>query len=151
LSGEQSWKECELRTRSLSTSVLLLATFPLLLLAGCRELQRTSSAEKPKPSVVHLETFVLNAGDTEAHSFLKIGIDLVVQPSQDQGADSSGGVLVPAARDAIIGVLTSAKSDDLLLPAGKAKLKADLLKTLQDRLPAAGIHDVYFTEFLIQR
>ena len=140
-----------MRSRSLSISILLLAGFHFLLLSGCRELQRTSSADKPKPSVVHLETFVLNAGDPEAHSFLKIGIDLVVQPNHDPGGESSGGVLVPAARDAIIGVLTSAKSDDLLLPAGKAKLKVDLLKALQDRLPWAGIQDVYFTEFLIQR
>src|ERR1700760_3121655 len=102
-------KECELRTRSLSTSILVLAGFHLLLLVGCRELQRTSSADKQKTSVVHLETFVLNAADPEAHSFLKIGIDLVVQANQDSGADSASGVLVPAARDAIIGVLTSAK------------------------------------------
>ncbi len=100
---------------------------------------------------MHLETFVLNAGDPEAHSFLRIGIDLVVQPNYDSRRDSSNELLVPAARDAIIGVLTSAKSDDLLLPPGKTKLKSDLLKTLQDRLPEAGIHDVYFTEFLIQR
>ena len=128
-----------------------MAGLSLLLLAGCRELQRPSSADNLKATVLHLDTFVINARDPEAHSFLKIGIDLVVQAKQNSDADSSGGVLVPAARDAIISVLTSARSDDLLLPAGKAKLKADLLKTLQDRLPAAGIHDVYFTEFLIQR
>ena len=141
-----------MRSRSLSTSILFARRRPVVV-AGwmSRAADPLSSVDKPKPSVVHLETFVLNAGDPEAHSFLKIGIDLVVQANQDPGADSSGGVLIPIARDAIIGVLTSAKSDDLLLPAGKAKLKADLLKTLQERLPAAGIRDVYFTEFLIQR
>jgi flagellar basal body-associated protein FliL len=137
-----------LRTRSVPIWILALAGLSLLSEASCR---RTSSAEKPKTSIVHLETFVLNTGDPEAHSFLRIGIDLVVQPTDDSGDDSSSESLVPAARDAIIGVLTSARSDDLLLLAGKAKLKADLLKALQERLPAAGIHDVYFTEFLIQR
>lgn len=137
-----------MRTRSATVRILVLVGVSLLSQASCR---RTSAAEKPKTTVVHLETFVLNAGDPEAHSFLRIGIDLVVQPNHESGRDSSDELLVPAARDAIIGVLTSAKSEDLLLPAGKATLKADLLKTLQGRLPEAGIHDIYFTEFLVQR
>jgi flagellar basal body-associated protein FliL len=140
-----------LRTWSAPTGILAFGALSFVLMASCRQLQRTSTTAQPKTGVVHLETFVLNAGDPEVHSFLRIGIDLVVQTIQEPGNEPSNEMLVPAARDAIIDVLTSAKSDDLLLPAGKAKLKADLLKTLQDRLPTAGIHDVYFTEFLIQR
>jgi flagellar basal body-associated protein FliL len=54
-------------------------------------------------------------------------------------------------RDTIIGVIGQAKSDDLTTTVGKAKLKDDLIRALQQREPGLGVEDVYFTEFLIQR
>jgi len=119
-------------------------------MAGACRPPNNCAVEKAKVNaVVHMETFVLNIGDPEAHSFLRVGVDLGVK--QNTGADSANAALVPIARDVVIGVLASAKIDELLLPAGKAKLKAELLKALQERLPDAGILEVYFTEFLIQR
>ncbi len=54
-------------------------------------------------------------------------------------------------RDTIIGVLAQSRVEDLLTDKGKAKLKADLLQALQERVPGLAVVEVYFTEFLIQR
>ncbi len=139
-----------MRRQSVLSAVSLALCFALLSMgAACRS-QNNCAVEKAKVNaVVHMETFVLNVGDPESHSFLRVGLDLGVK--QNSGAESANAALVPIARDVVIGVLASAKIDELLLPAGKTKLKAELLKALQERLPEAGIQEVYFTEFLIQR
>lgn len=99
-------------------------------------------------STLHLETFVLNLADTDQRSYLRVGIDLGMNREAKQGEE-----LAPVAqvRDTILGVLAEAKLSDLMTPAGKAKLKENLLHSLQERVPQLGVEEVYFTEFLIQR
>lgn len=129
------------------TCVLVAAA---LLLFACR--RPNDNARGRINATVHLETFVLNVGDPQDRSFLRIGVDLgVQQPLQPSAAEQGNAALVPVARDTIISVLASAVAGEVCTPAGKAKLKGDLLKALQDRLPDAGIREIYFTEFLIQR
>jgi len=141
-----------LRSGSPVSRRLLLAFGTLsVLLTGCRQFQHVSSPEKPKARVLHLETFVLNLDDAETHSFLRVGIDLGIQPEAETGSEYPDAVLVPPVRDTIIIVLTTTKPAEIADAAGKAKLKASLVKALQERLPSAGVRDIYFTEFLIQR
>jgi flagellar basal body-associated protein FliL len=54
-------------------------------------------------------------------------------------------------RDAILMVLTNCKADNLIAPVGKAALKQELTKALQEHAPELGVREVYFTEFLVQR
>jgi len=109
-----------------------------------------SSANEPLRvrSILHLETFVLNLADTDQRSYLRVGIDLGLNRETKRGED-----LAPIAevRDTILSVLAEAKVNDLMTGVGKAKLKADLLRALQERVPQIGVEEVYFTEFLIQR
>ncbi len=99
-------------------------------------------------SVLHLDTFVLNLADSKA--FLRVGIDLNLvraAKSEPGQADTSVALI----RDTIIGVLVSAKADELLTPEGKSQLKNQLVQALRQRVPELGVEEVYFTEFLIQR
>ena len=54
-------------------------------------------------------------------------------------------------RDSILTVLAQCKSDELLQPEGKLKLKRDLINALNRDVPALQAREVYFTEFLVQR
>jgi len=98
-------------------------------------------------STLHLETFVLNLADADQRSYLRVGIDLglIRELKRDEAAP------VAEIRDTILGVLSETKVNDLLSAAGKAKLKQDLLRALEERIPSLGVDEVYFTEFLIQR
>jgi flagellar basal body-associated protein FliL len=98
-------------------------------------------------STLHLETFVLNLADTDQRSYLRVGIDLGL--NRELKRDEA--VPVAAVRDTILSVLGEAKVDGLMTPAGKTKLKENLLHALQERVPDLGVEEVYFTEFLIQR
>jgi flagellar basal body-associated protein FliL len=101
----------------------------------------------PVRSTVHLETFVLNLADHEQRSYLRVGIDLGISRELKHGEDPP----IAHMRDTILAVLSTAKADDLLTAEGKTKLKAELLQALKERVPQMGVHEVYFTEFLIQR
>lgn len=98
-------------------------------------------------STLHLETFVLNLAGPDQRSYLRVGIDLGL------GRELGKGESAPVARvrDTILSVLGQSRVDDLQDEKGKAKLKADLLHALRERLPELAVEEVYFTEFLIQR
>jgi flagellar FliL protein len=66
-------------------------------------------------------------------------------------AVEAGDVSMATIRDSIITVLAQCKSNDLLTPEGKLKLKSDLVSALNRDVPGLQAREVYFTEFLVQR
>lgn len=111
--------------------------------------------EKPKvESVLKLEPFVLNLTDPEAKTYLRVTMELGLSKPAVKGKKEGAGESGPPialVRDTILTVLAVGKSDELLTPEGKTKLKEDLLGALQKRAPDLGVEEIYFTEFLIQR
>ncbi len=95
-------------------------------------------------STLHLETFVLNLADTDQRSYLRVSLDLGLNQETKRGGDSAP---VAQVRDTILSVLAEAKGNDLMTAAGKTKLKEQLLRALQERVPEIGVEEVYFTEF----
>jgi len=104
------------------------------------------SGGEPK-GTLHLETFVLNLADPGQKSYLRVGMDLGLARATGQKEI----VPIGQVRDTILGVLAESKVEELITAAGKTKLKADLLRALQERVPGLEVEQVYFTEFLIQR
>ena len=102
----------------------------------------------PAESTLHLETFVLNLAGSNERAFLRVGIDLGL----DQEAKHAQEVVpIAEVRDTILGTLAEAKADDLMTSAGKTKLKENVVRALQERVPVLRVKEIYFTEFLIQR
>ena len=129
----------------------VLAVLMLALGAGFWITRRPEVSAGGGPHVkgaLHLETFVLNLADPGQRSYLRVGIDLGLGRELGKGETATPVGLV---RDTIVGVLAQSRVDDLLTAKGKAKLKADLLQALQERVPGLEVEEVYFTEFLIQR
>ena len=113
--------------------------------------QSGGAAEGTKVSeVLHLEDFIVNLADQDTRAFIKIGID-IGQSEVPKSHKETAPNPVPAVRDAILSVIAGYKSDELLTPDGKTKLKHELLQALHERVPEAHALEVYFTEFLVQR
>ena len=99
----------------------------------------------------------MNLADPEEGRFLRatlsLGVDGQLPPitKADNKTVETGTVSMATIRDSILTVLTQCTSDQLLTPEGKAKLKADLLNSLNRDVPALRAREVYFTEFLVQR
>ena len=111
--------------------------------------QPTTEAVKIK-STLHLETFVINLADPEQKAYLRVGVDLGLA-GENKKKEGEGGVPIALVRDTILGVLTVYRPDDLLTPAGKTRLKTQIVQSLQQRVPDLGVQEAYFTEFLVQR
>lgn len=132
----------------------LLAAIVLLGIGGwiwisykAKEAGANEGSQQVKSSL-HLEPFVLNLADKDQRSYLRVGIDLGLGREIGRGENAPP---VGQIRDAILGVLAQSRVDELLTAAGKSKLKADVLRALQERVPGLQVEEVYFTEFLIQR
>jgi flagellar FliL protein len=102
---------------------------------------------------MHLEPFVVNLADPDENRFLRVGIELGLENPLSAKGDKGGEGAVPIARirDCILTVLSTWRSDALLAPEGKQKLKDDLVHALRGRVPELGVREVYFTDFLVQR
>jgi len=124
---------------------LLLA---LLASAGCGWLPHTGKAVAavPPPRVLHLSSNVVNLADPGGAAYLRLGLSLALS-----GPASGDPQVQSVAADTVLLQAGAETSADLLAPGGKQALKHLILKQLQQRLPSAGISDVYFDDFLIQQ
>jgi flagellar FliL protein len=140
------------RRRKLNSLAALFLLAAGCWLIGCQNGNAASTDEKAVVlTTVHLEDFVVNLADRDGRSYLRIGIDLGVENANPKTKPAQDSATVAVVRDSVISLLSTLKSDDLLTPDGKAKLKQDLIKTLNDRLPELKAKEVYFNEFVIQR
>jgi len=112
--------------------------------------QRASSAAEvgAAESTLALETFVVNLNVSGQRAYLRAGITLgLAHPLPRNQAEPVPMALV---RDTILSVLATAQPEELLRVEGKHRLKEELLKALQERVPQLAVTNVYFTEFLVQ-
>jgi flagellar FliL protein len=123
---------------------------------------REMSSANPERSestraVLPLESFTVNLADAEDGRFLRATLALGVDgklPTIAKGETKpveTTEVSMATIRDSILTVLATCTSEQLLTPVGKAKLKADLLNSLNRDVPELRAREVYFTEFLVQR
>lgn len=130
-------------------ALLLAAMYSFL---GCQHGKAATSEDKTGAlATIHLEAFVVNLADNDGRSYLRIGIDLGVESETPREKTEQRSETVPVMRDSVISMLSTLKADDLMTPEGKKKLKLDLIKVLNDRLPELKVREIYFSEFMVQR
>lgn len=161
MANESTQPETEAKTSKLP--LVLGVAITLLLLAGAgtawyihsTKVQASDASQNPNAlpvGVIHLDSFIVNLADQGQITYLRVSIDLGVDKIPDVAKEGSQtGVPIASIRDAIISVLATRHSEELLTPEGKQKLKQDLIDTLNDRVPELGVRDIYFTDFLVQR
>ncbi|TAN21362.1 MAG: flagellar basal body-associated FliL family protein [Acidobacteria bacterium] len=125
--------------------------FSVMLLTGCGMLhgggKKVKAAAATLPlRVITLPTSVYNLDDpTPAYLRLGVSLGLNTPTAKDDVAVQT------VARDTLVNLVTAQTSAVLLTPAGKENLKKAVLAEMQKRLPDAGVREVYFDQFLIQR
>ncbi len=118
--------------------------------AGAAPKKQTQKIEETRhePEVgADLDVFVVNlAGQTPAR-YLRTALSLGVrsEKEKEQIKELAGPI-----RDAVIMYLTERKVEDLVDLQGKAKLRAELLKKINEVIGQKMVLNVYFKEFLIQ-
>jgi flagellar FliL protein len=111
-------------------------------------------AEAPAPTpkvamgpVYPMDPFLVNLADPGRSRFLKI----VVQLELDADPVSAElDALKPKVRDALLTLLSSKGSADLVTVADKERLRNEILHRLNAFLTVGRVIEVYFTEFVVQ-
>jgi flagellar FliL protein len=149
------------RSRGLTTAAIIVLAIGFGIWWGFIRPRDADSASQARAAsaraVIPLEAFTVNLADHEEGRFLRATLSLGVEgqlPMITKGENKSvetGQVSMATIRDSIITVLAQCTSEELLTPEGKAKLKGDLISSLNRDVPELRVHDVFFTEFLVQR
>ncbi|HIC87496.1 MAG TPA: flagellar basal body-associated FliL family protein [Aquificae bacterium] len=108
--------------------------------------EEIKKAEKPG-IMYNLGSLIVNLADQDAVTFLKVSITLELDNLQVQEQVEQR---LPQIKDAIISLISSRTSNEIKTPEGQEKLKEEILKRINAILPAGGVRNVYFTEFIIQ-
>lgn len=108
----------------------------------------SADSNQTPPAVVGLSPFVVNLiDDADIPRYLKIDFDMELRPgSETDEVDAKVGEL----RDAVIVLLTSKRSKDLVTMEGKDRLRDEIITRLNGRLRNATVGRIFFKEFIIQ-
>jgi flagellar FliL protein len=138
---------------------ILIIALPVLLLAGggawwfmrgsagAVEAQEVNIEEH---GIVPLEVFLVNLSDAGGNRFLKTTIHLVVDSEADAKHIEENKALMSHARSVILEILTEQQAQELVTAEGKKKLKETLLGAVSKVLKKQKVHDVLFSEFVVQ-
>lgn len=97
------------------------------------------------PAVLPLETFIVNL--QVKGSFLRTTVQLeFAEPELPVSVEND----VPKIKDAIIRILSSKSSSEVLMSDGKEKLRGEIRDAVNEVLGSEEVTQVYFTEFIIQ-
>jgi flagellar FliL protein len=153
--------------------ILLFGTLGLLLLAGAaggawwwfsrNAAAHAATAEAGQPDaaaaahedlsnsgVLALEPFLVNLADAEAPRFLRATLGLVIA-DKEQAAHLAEDVVAKARiRSAVLELLATQTSAELVTPDGKAALKKAILASAAAIVTEAKVVDVLFSEFVVQ-
>ena len=100
--------------------------------------------------VVELQPFIVNLADTEASRYLRLNVSVGVGGEEGGAEEKPAPLFVTRVRSAILAVLSTKTSSDIITPEGKAKLRKELLKAAQAASEEPHVEAIYITDFIIQ-
>lgn len=98
--------------------------------------------------IVELQPFVINLADTDEPRYLRLTVSIGVGGEGKE--EKPDPVFTTRVRNALLAVLTTKKSTDVLTVEGKAALRRELLKIAQASVEEPHIQAIYITEFIVQ-
>jgi flagellar protein FliL len=98
--------------------------------------------------VIEVPPFVLNLADPEESRFLRLTLSIGVA---DANGEKTDPVYLTRVRNAVLAVLMTKSSTDILSVKGKTTLRKELLDAIQAAAKEPPVQAVYITEMLVQR
>jgi flagellar FliL protein len=112
------------------------------------EKEGDKSKVEPMGKIQSLDTFIVNLADPGGNRYLRVTMDLEVvggKPAEEEVLRR-----VPQIRDAVLMILPSKRSADLITTDGKGAVREELLGALNGILGPGKVSRIYFKEFVIQ-
>lgn len=103
--------------------------------------------DKDVKKVIALEPFVVNLADSNEPRYLRMSVSIGIGETKEEKTDP---LLTTRVRNAILAVLTTKSSTEVLTPEGKSQLRKELLKAARKSVEEPRIEAIYITDFIIQ-
>jgi flagellar FliL protein len=107
-------------------------------------------ADLSDSGVLTLEPFLVNLADPDAPRFLRATLALVIADKAHAEHLAEDAVAKARIRSAVLELLATQKSGDLVTPEGKAALKKAIVTSSAAIVTEAKVVDVLFSEFVVQ-
>ena len=105
-------------------------------------------AKKEVKVTLNLEPFLVNLADKEEVRFVKVTFQLGLDENPKES--SSHAVFIAQTRDAIITLLGSKTSEQILTTEGKEKLREEVRDRVNTFLHEGKVVEVYIVDFVVQ-
>lgn len=106
--------------------------------------------EEVERGIVKLEPFVVNLADVGTSRYLRLSLELLVKDPHEAEELEKSRVALTQARSAILELLTTQTSSDLVTPEGKTALREAIKQRVGHAWKHMEIVDVLFTDFVVQ-
>jgi flagellar FliL protein len=100
--------------------------------------------------LVKLEPFVVNLADVGSSRYLRITLELLVEDAERAEELEKDRVSLTKARSAILELLTTQLSTELVKPEGKAALRQAIKEVVAHAVNHLEVIDVLFSDFVVQ-
>lgn len=138
--------------------LLIVIIVAILLLLGGEETQESItkrkqqaakevSAAKLGPVFAEMQQFIVNLADSSGRRYLKTQMQLELS---NKGVIEEVTNKLPLIRDVIIRILSSKTYESISTEAGKAKLKEELMGSINAKLIDGEVANIFFTKFVVQ-
>jgi len=97
--------------------------------------------------VIELQPFIVNLADRNETRYLRMTISLGVGDSSDGKPDP---IYTTRVRNAILAIITTKTSDQVLTVEGKAELRKEMLGAARSAVNKPEVQAIYITDFIVQ-
>lgn len=115
--------------------------------AGAGQKHATQGDETDVKEVIELQPFIVNLADRNETRYLRMTISLGVSDSNEAKADP---IYTTRVRNAILAVITTKSSDQVLTVEGKSELRKEMLNAARSAVDKPEIQAIYITDFIVQ-
>jgi flagellar FliL protein len=99
-------------------------------------------------SVVELPPFIVNLADMESARYLRMTVSVGI--GEEGGEEKPDSLFLTRVKNAMLSVLSTKRSSDVLSVEGKQKLREELLQAAQAASAKPKVHAIYITDFIVQ-
>lgn len=97
--------------------------------------------------VVELQPFIVNLADTDSAKYLRLSVSLGLG---EEGEEKPSPLFLTRVKNAMLAVMTTKASADVLTVEGKARLRQELLEAAQAASDTPHVEAIYITDFIVQ-
>ena len=117
--------------------------------AAATSLKEALPNDEEVKHIIEMQPFIVNLADSEQARYLRLTVNLGVG---GEAAESTkpDQLFLNRIRNAMLAVLTTKNSADVLSIEGKSKLRKELLKAAQAASEEPKVEAIYITDFIVQ-